>query len=261
MIGILLSLVGVVIVARRQIFIGMAVAQGSTLGIALGLWATAFFHLEGLGENDLFLSSLGVMGAILTTVVTSRKGFEKGSVHEERTGIVFLFASSASLILLSKSPFGLEEVHRLLTSTVIGATATDVMVTALLTVVTIITVILNFPAVRLLAMDPVFAVAIGMRSGKSSVIAMGWLGLTLGLSIRLSGVLYAFGCLILPCLAAKQMCRTTTSLFWVSPLIFLLTSLPALVLSHAFDLPPGQGTVLALCLVTLVFGLKKGQFS
>ena len=38
LIGLLLALIGVLVVARNQIFIGVAVSQASTLGIALTMW-------------------------------------------------------------------------------------------------------------------------------------------------------------------------------------------------------------------------------
>ena len=42
LIGLLLALIGVLVVARNQIFIGVAVSQASTLGIALTMWLGGF---------------------------------------------------------------------------------------------------------------------------------------------------------------------------------------------------------------------------
>ena len=46
LVGLLLSLVGVIVVARDQVFIGAAVSQASTLGIALALCASSVFPLH-----------------------------------------------------------------------------------------------------------------------------------------------------------------------------------------------------------------------
>ena len=43
LIGVLLSLVGVFVVARDQIFIGAAVSQASLFGIAVGMWSGHLF--------------------------------------------------------------------------------------------------------------------------------------------------------------------------------------------------------------------------
>ena len=46
LIGILLSLIGVLVVARDQIFIGAAVSQASLLGIAVGIWLGSLITLD-----------------------------------------------------------------------------------------------------------------------------------------------------------------------------------------------------------------------
>jgi ABC-type Mn2+/Zn2+ transport system permease subunit len=73
-----------------------------------------------------------------------------------------------------------------------------------------------------------------------------WLGLTLGLSLRASGMLYAFGCLVLPALAAKSLCRSVAPMFVVAPVVSLASGVAAFVLANHYDLPPAQTAVALL---------------
>lgn len=58
---------------------------------------------------------------------------------------------------------------------------------------------------RLLSVDPTMAAAVGMSPRGWSVVSAIWLGAAIGLSIRVSGMLYTFGCLVLPALAARNL--------------------------------------------------------
>ena len=93
LICLLLSIIGVLVVARDQIFIGAAVSQASTLGIALTMWAALVFQLDRLSgfQSDVFFSAMAVIFSILTASITGRGGGETGKEsHEAITGWVFL---------------------------------------------------------------------------------------------------------------------------------------------------------------------------
>lgn len=254
LIGLLLALVGVLVVARDQIFIGVAVSQASTLGIALGL---ALGSLVGTASvpwlrSDGFLSLLAVVFAVLAALLTAPRGEAGGESHEAITGWVFLTSASLAILLVAHSPHGLDEVQRLLSSSIIGATATDVWTFASLAGLTAAAVGLAHRRMLLFAMDPAMATAVGVRV---SVWAGGlaiWLGLAVGLSMRVSGMLYTFGSLVLPALVAKNVCREVAMVFLVAPGIAVGTSALGFVLANYYDYPPAQMTVALLSLLLIV---------
>jgi ABC-type Mn2+/Zn2+ transport system permease subunit len=102
--------------------------------------------------------------------------------------------------------------------------------------------------ILLFALDFSMAVATGMRIGLWNGIVAVWFGLAIGLSIKASGMLYTFGCLVLPPLVAKNVCREVRSMFFVSPVIAVVTGVIAFILANHFDYPPGQMTVAFFCL-------------
>jgi len=122
-----LSLVGVWVVARDQIFLGVAVAQASTLGIAAALWLGELAAASALGwlRTEAVAAALAVAASIATALLSARSGESRGESAEAITGWVFLLAASVPVLLLAQSPHGLEEVHQLLFSTILGAAPAD----------------------------------------------------------------------------------------------------------------------------------------
>jgi ABC-type Mn2+/Zn2+ transport system permease subunit len=243
LIGVLLALAGVVVVARNQIFIGAAVAQASTLGIALGMWAGSRFGAETLSGDHAHgtLSLIGIAFAVAAAVFTARGG--EGGAREAATGWVFLAAASLSTIVLSHSPHGLEEINHLVSSSIIGASPADVWLFGLLVLVGGAAVVALRDRLILFAIDPAMAAAVGMRTRRWDAALAVWLGLVVGGAMRSAGLLYTFGSLVLPALAAVSLCRETRSLFVVAPLLALLAGVVGFVLANHYDDPPGQMAV------------------
>ena len=250
LICLLLSIIGVLVVARDQIFIGAAVSQASTLGIALTMWAALVFQLERFSwfQSDVFFSAMAVIFSILAASITGRGGETGKESHEAITGWVFLISASLSILIVSHSPHGLEEIHRLLSSSIIGATTSDIWSFSLLTFLTVFLILLFYRKILLFTLDPSMASAIGMKMKIWSLATSAWLGLAVGLSIRASGMLYTFGCLVLPALVAKNLCREVRYMFLVAPIVAVGTGAIGFLLANQYDYPPGQMTVALFCL-------------
>jgi ABC-type Mn2+/Zn2+ transport system permease subunit len=262
LISLLLSIIGVLVVARDQIFIGAAVSQASTLGIALTMWASVVFPLEQFSwfQSDVFLSAMAVIFSILAASITGRGGETGKESHEAVTGWVFLISASLSILIVSHSPHGLEEIHRLLSSSIIGATAGDIWAFSLLTFLTVFLILFFYRKILLFTLDPSMAMAIGMKMKVWSLATSAWLGLAVGLSIRTSGMLYTFGCLILPALVAKNLCREVRHMFWVAPLVAIGTGIIGFLFANHYDYPPGQMTIALFCLELVVAWVLRGHF-
>jgi ABC-type Mn2+/Zn2+ transport system permease subunit len=254
LIGLLLALVGVLVVARDQIFIGAAVSQASTLGIALALGLGSWAGNEALEwlHADAFLVAMAVVFSVLAALLTARGGEDAKESHEAVTGWVFLVSASGSILIVSHSPHGLDEIHRLLSSSIIGATERDIWMFSALVIVTAVVLAASYRRVLLFALDPAMAAAVGMRLKPWALVTSAWLGLAVGLSIRSAGMLYTFGCLVLPALVAKNLCREVRPMFIVAPLVAVSTGAVGFVLANHYDDPPAQMTVALLCLLLTI---------
>jgi ABC-type Mn2+/Zn2+ transport system permease subunit len=249
LIAVQLSVVGVWVVARNQIFLGVAVAQASTLGIALALWAGSLGAAAGIAwlRSDLAAAGLAVAASVSTAVLTARVPAPGRESAEAVTGWVYLLAASLPVLLLAHDPHGLEEVHHLIFSTLLGASGADPWVFAVLLLATTLLVMLLRDRLLLFALDPELAVALGQRRRLWNAAVAVWLGLTVGLSIRVSGALYTFGCLVLPALIAKHWLREIRPLLVVGPAVALTSAILGFVLAHHYDVPPAHATVALLC--------------
>lgn len=250
-IGLLLSLVGVLVVARDQIFLTAAVSQASSFGIALGMSLGSLIAVEHLAwlRSDSFLSVMAVAFAIIATLVTARGNHTGRESAEAITGWVFLISAAGSVLLLAHSPYSLEEIHRLLSSSIIGASRADVWVFAMLFGLTAVLIAAFHRRILLFAMDPTMATAVGMKLTPWAVASAAWLGLAAGLAMRASGMLYTFGCLVLPALVAKNVSREIRTMFFIAPAVALGTGAVGFILANHYDYPPAQMTVALLCVL------------
>jgi ABC-type Mn2+/Zn2+ transport system permease subunit len=242
--GVMLAVVGVIVVARNQIFIGAAIAQASTLGIALSMFAGALLGIETPSDEHVHvsLSFIGVAFAVGAALLTARDG-GGGGTREAVTGWVFLASASGAILILAHSPHGLEEINHLVSSSIIGATRNDVWLFAGLALATLAAAALLRDRLLLFAIDPAMAAAVGMPAGIWSAALAAWLGLVVGLSMRVTGLLYTFASLVLPALIAAGICRESRRLFAVAPAVSLATGVAGFVLANHFDDPPAQTTV------------------
>jgi ABC-type Mn2+/Zn2+ transport system permease subunit len=268
LVGVLLALVGVMVVARDQVFLGAAVSAASTLGIAIALAASSVFPLHSEGSTlahspswlccDSFQVIMAVAFSVLAALATSRADRAKRESHEAITGWVFLLSTSLSVLVVAHSPHGLEEIHRIHSSSIIGATATDVGVFSVLVAATLVFLLAAGRRLLLLVMDPSMAAAAGMKVGRWAAAESLWLGLVVGLSIRTSGMLFTFGGLVLPPLVAKNLCREVRPMFFVAPVVALATNTLGFVLANRYDFPPAQMNVAVLCFSLLAaWGLRR----
>lgn len=242
LIAAVLGLCGVIVVAQRQVFLGIATAQASSLGIATALWlaqSEVFVDHHDLHGPPLYF---GVGFAIAASLLTTRGG--RPTESAESVGAwIFVVSSSLAVILLAHSPHGLEEVERLTFSTLIGADAHDLWKFGLLLALAAGAVAWQHPQFLLVTTDPATAEALGLRvRATTTALAIG-VGLAIGMAMHSAGTLYTFGCLALPALAAKNLCRTMRGLFVLAPALAVACAVVGFVLANGYDYPPGQVAV------------------
>ncbi len=253
--GAALAIVGVVATARRQLFMAVAVAQTSLMGYAVMafIMGTQVQDTWGAGARDAVVIGAAVLAAMVTMLGgRDSQGAEGGRLDgDERTAWVFVTAGSLAVLFLAHAPAGMEQVRRLQVSSVIGATWADLyLFMALLTAMVIAAAWQMRPLVLLLS-DPVLAAAIGIKVTRWNIVLAVLAGLSVGLAVRSTGVLFAFGALALPIMIAKQFCGEVRSLFLLSPILAATLSFFGLWVGHLWDLPPGQAAVGVMCLALL----------
>jgi ABC-type Mn2+/Zn2+ transport system permease subunit len=253
LIALLLSLVGVAVVVRDQIFLGAAVSQASMLGIAVGILAggmVAGTRWEWL-ESDTTHSVLGGVFAVAGSLAVSSAASGLRESREALTGWLFLVGASLSVLVVASSPHGMAEVSRLLSSTIIGANAVDIAIVSLMLAATLLVVALRLRPLLLLLTDAETAQACGVPVARWDRLLAVWLGLAVAWSIHVAGMVFTFGLLVLPALVAKGLVREMRTLVFVAPAVAFGCSAAAFVFANSWDLPPGQVAIALLCAAQL----------
>jgi zinc transport system permease protein len=246
-VALVLSLVGVLVVARDQIFLGAAVAQATMVGIALAIrfeQSSLLAPLLGLGVGVMHTAVGGVF-AIAAALVTFAGGRESA---EARTGWVYLSGASIAVLLVANTPHGLAEVQGLLASTIIGADTGDAVALGGIALVTMAALLLRTDEILLFATDAEMARTVGVNVRRWNGMLAVWLGATLAMAIHVAGTIYAFGVLVLPGLIARNVCRNVRQMLIVAPIVAVVSVLCAFVVANHQDWPPGQAAVALLCL-------------
>jgi ABC-type Mn2+/Zn2+ transport system permease subunit len=243
-IAVILGLCGVVLVAQRQVFLGLAVGEASTLGIAVALSLPA--GALGAGDDHADLHGLpwvsGVVFAAAASVATA-PGRLRRETADAVGAWIFLGGASLSVLLLARSPHGLEEVQRLMFSSLIGAQEVDAALFGALAAAAVASAVTWHRGIVLFATDAETAQAVGLPVRRASVLLAALIGAAIGCTIHSAGTLYSCACLALPATAAKHLCRTMRGLFVVAPVLALASAGVGFVLANHWDLPPAQVAV------------------
>ncbi len=249
LVAALLSLFGIVVIARGQVFVGVAAAQASALGIAVEIWLVGLIADNHLSQLPALLSLSAVVFAVIAFFLLT-PGYRTGHKGAEgATAVLFLFGASSSTLLLSRDPHGTELIDGLATSSIFGATVFDLYT---LTCVLVVSSTLFFRFRRTLLLfivDPTIASTAGIRRRRADLGIALLMGSGLGMSVHATGLVYSFGCLILPALTATTVCRELRQILIFSPVIGLLGSTIGFILANHFDFPPGQLAVLVYCVM------------
>ncbi|MFH1060010.1 MAG: metal ABC transporter permease [Pseudomonadota bacterium] len=222
------SLLGVLAVLRRVIFIGITLSEVANLGVALGLaWGLPHLPLAG-----------GLTLAAAAALAMPR-GYGR-LTREAVLGVVFVLASSLAILVVAKSGFGLGEVKALLYGDLLLATPADarLMLAVLGPVVLVLLVCLRPIAFSFLDRDA--AQVLGLRVAWWELVYFACLGLAVAAAAKAAGAILVFGHLVIAPSAALVLCRRLGwALVWAAGLAVAAT-LAGLGWSFAADLPASQ---------------------
>ena len=245
----LLGIVGVAVVARGAIFQGVATAQASTAAVAAMLVLAQSVAWCG---TPWAIATASLVVAITASIIATT-----GRSSEAANGWLFLAAGAAVPLLLVHSPHGLAEIQHLVTSSLIGATWWDATVFGGLLAGVMLALVVAGSRVRLVLLDREVAAELGLHVARWQIVIGLTVGMVIGLGLRVAGLLFVAGSLVLPTLAAARLVRTTAAMAWCAPLLALLTVVVGTALAHSGDLPQGQVVVaLQAVLVVLVFTMR-----
>lgn len=229
------SLLGVFMVLRRVVFIGITLSEVAALGIALAL---------GQGLPPLLGASLLTVGAVSFLALPTGK---RRLPAEASMGVVFVAASALAILLVARSGFGLQEVKALIYGDLILISGRDLVIMATVLLPCAGAVLLFMRPILLTMLDRDLARVQGMRVLAWELLFFYCLGLAVSASSQAAGALLVFAYLVAPSSAALLLShRMKLVLLW-SVLAALAFTMAGLAWSFGSDLPANQSIAVLLC--------------
>lgn len=219
---------GVYVVLRRVVFVGIALAEFSAVGIALAL---SFALPPGL-----LAPAFALGGVLLLSQAAGRSVLPRDSI----VGLSYVTAGAAAILVLKH--FGQasgEELKALMWGSLIFADAADVKLLALALAVAGLPLALFSRQLLFTGFDPEMAAASGYRVRWWDLLFFGVLGLVAAAATRVAGVLVTFGFLVLPAAAALQLARSLRRAVILAVVFGLLSAALGSLLSLQLDSPTG----------------------
>jgi ABC-type Mn2+/Zn2+ transport system permease subunit len=253
LVGFSCPLIGVFLVLRRLIFLGVALPQISSTGIAFALslhiWMGGH-HDAGHGEAQ---QTLAFIGAIVFTVlaILALAWLEKRGqgLVEGRLGTAYVVASAVSILLLAKCPIAEHGWLNLLKGEIIAISTSDVNLTFASFAVVLVALGLFHREFMLVSFDREFAMVMGKNVMLWDLLLFSLLGLTVAISVLSVGPLIAFGFLLIPPLIMRQFARNMWQFVLGASAIGGVTALFGFCLAYRYDLPVGPTDVALLGLL------------
>lgn len=232
--GVSLGVMGVYLVVRRVVFLGLVVANAATLGAALA---------EAAGWTPEFMSLAAAVGAAVAL-----GGVETSSrvSAESVMGWAYAAASSATVLVLSWASAGSTDTLHLLFGNVLAVQVSDAI--GLTTIATIIGLVQLLFARRflLVTFDPDAARVAGVNNRLWSLALNLAIGVTAAAAVDAIGALSTFALLTLPAMAALLATSSVRATFATAAALSIVLPCLALVLSFYLDLPAGPTSVALL---------------
>ncbi len=240
------SILGVFVILKRVVFIGAALSQVAALGIALGM----------LCELSPLLSSLVLTFAVATLLAYPFEG--RRIPRDAVLGIVFVLASAAGILVVSKGGFELANVRALLYGDLILTTGGD-LTTLLATLLPATAALLLFlrPTVITFA-DRDEARVLGIRVVFWELFFFYALGLTVSAASKIGGMLLVFCFLVVPPATGLLLANRLWLVFLLSVVSATAATFIGLCGAVEYDWPTNHVIAMASCMLFVVALIVKG---
>lgn len=287
--GLLHGYAGLHVLRRGVIFVDLALAQMAALGAVVGLfaagpehvvavsaqpgaqvspaagdeleqaiqgsgriWAPAGEEHHGQGFLDFWPTVFALGGAVL--LAFSRLPGNRVP-HEAIIGVVYVVAAAVTVLLLSKSPHGHEQMEQMLTGKLLFVNQAEVLTTAALYAGLGLLHVIFYRPFLAISTSPEAAERAGMRVHLWDILFYGMFALMVTRSVAVAGVLVVFSFLIIPGACAGLLVSSFKSRIVVAWIVASVVSVMGMFISAAWDLPTGStvvatfGAALVLCIL------------
>jgi zinc/manganese transport system permease protein len=239
---------GIHVIARKVIFVDLALAQIAALGAT---YATTLGY-DPFGDSlevSLFSLALTFVGAGAFAIARMRK---ERVPQEAFIGIIYAAATAASILILSKSATGGEELKHMLVGELLLVQPRSVLNMAILYACIGLFHILFRKKFLAISLDPEAAEASGIRVRFWDVLFYMSFGVVITKSVAVVGVLLVFSYLVVPAVVAQMWANTISGRLFLGWGVAILASTAGIVWSFYSDYPTGPAVVVMLTFMLIL---------
>jgi ABC-type Mn2+/Zn2+ transport system permease subunit len=257
-VGLVCPLVGVYLVLRRLIFMGVALPQISSCGIAFAFSMQAWgviphMHTEEHGLA-FFGSLLFTLPTILILSLLVRRG---GGSVEGRLGTVYVLAGAWSILLLVTNPLGEHGLLDMLKGEIIAVSDADLWRTVVTFGVIVVFFFLFHKEFLLISFDREMAVTLKKKVMLWDAVLFLLIGLAISMAVLSVGPLVTFGFLLIPPLITHLFARNMRQFALAASGIGVVAAFVGFCLAYRWDFPVGPTDVALLGMIYFVAFLAK----
>src|SRR5829696_2160280 len=234
------SVLGVYVVLRRIVFVGAAIAQLSSAGIALALLLAGTGIIGRFaGHTTAFALAFALAGAMFFGL----GGGQRAGVPPDATiGVTYAAAAAAGILLIAKAKTG--EVHDIfLQGNILGITRSDTLVLLAVSVPVLLAHALFYKEFLFVSFDREMARTMGYRVTFWNLFLYFTLGLVIGFAMQFAGVILVFNFLVLPAVTGLLLARSMRGIFSVAVMSAVVAAVVGFSVSVPFDLPSGPAII------------------
>jgi len=231
------AFLGVFVILKRVVFIGIALSETAAAGIATAM----IFHFQPFLGAALFA---------LVTVTVLAYPFETDRIPRDAIlGVIFVLASGMSILIVANSGFGLNEVRALLYGGLILTTRRD-LYTILCALLPVLAYLLLFLRPTLYTfLDREAAKVLGVRVALWELLYFYALGLAVSASSKVAGALLVFCYLVVAPSTALLLSRRLWAVILIAISASVLATHTGLVYSAYSDLPTNHVVAVSACVL------------
>jgi len=246
----LCAYLGVFIVLRRAVFVGAALAQVSSLGVAVALWLGGAFGLAGGHDLPWWGQPLALLLTLVAAVALAIQYREHSLPRETLVGVVYAAAAGLAILVVAVTAGGEAAVVNLLFGNVLTISGSGVVGLVVLAVLVGVVHGLFFKEFLFAAFDPDMATALGVRARWWNVLLFLTIGVTISFAIRAAGALVVFNFLVLPAATGLLLGGRMRSVLVIAVAAGVVATVVGVEISYVGDLPTGP----AIVAVSVTFG-------
>jgi zinc transport system permease protein len=256
LIALACSVLGVYVVLRRIVFVGAALAQISSAGIALALWLAGRGWGGELTHHPVaFALFFALAGALFFSVGHAPRA---GVPPDATIGVTYAVAAAAGILLISKAVTG--EAHDIfLQGNILGITRADTFVLLGIAIPVLVVHVFFYKEFLFVSFDRETARTLGYNVAVWNLFLYFTLGLVIAFAMQFAGVMLVFNFLVLPAVTGLLLARSMTGIFAIAVGSALLAAVVGFTLSVPFDLPSGPAIIAASGVVAaLAWATRQG---